>query len=356
MCSQQKERILDILKSLKLLTLTPEIIKSTKIGLSVNTIKKKYDGEVGRFAKELVQIWRSIYNNSQPQVAPAGAQRGDSTGSVRKSAVGGSAEVPPASPSQSRTPDEIGEQSSSAGSPRPTSASEGFGKLELDSMPEGRRNVVLLISLFFSRQLTSSQIIKLLLAAFEPDEADGYPREVLVSIARGIELTINNRYSFTRDRENYQTRARKLIFNLKKNKVLFSSRFMSSPALTTFSLSFLSFFSRQQDIRMNILDGLLSLADLITLPSTALATKELCDQRNAARDEASESRRSDWIAANREKVMLDNGLDPTKGTEFKCHKCRSSKCTFYALQTRSSDEPMTLFVTCLNCGNNWKTC
>ena len=106
---------------------------------------------------------------------------------------------------------------------------------------------------------------------------------------------------------------------------------------------------------MNILDGLLALSDLITLPSTALATKELSDQRNAARDEASESRRSDWIAANREKVMLDNGLDPSKGTEFKCHKCRSTKCTFYALQTRSSDEPMTLFVTCLNCGKNWKT-
>lgn len=65
-----------------------------------------------------------------------------------------------------------------------------------------------------------SQIIKLMTTAFEPDEADGYAREVLVSIARGIELTINNRYSFTSDRENYQTRARKLIFNLKKNKVL----------------------------------------------------------------------------------------------------------------------------------------
>lgn len=54
--------------------------------------------------------------------------------------------------------------------------------------------------------------------------------------------------------------------------------------------------------------------------------------------------------------MRDNGLDPSKGTEFKCYKCKSNKCTFYALQTRSSDEPMTLFVTCLNCGNNWKTC
>lgn len=111
-----------------------------------------------------------------------------------------------------------------------------------------------------------------------------------------------------------------------------------------------------KDIRGNILDGILSLQDLISLPSSALATKELAEQRNAAMNEESEARRADWAAANRDKVMRDNGLDPSKGTEFKCYKCKSNKCTFYALQTRSSDEPMTLFVTCLTCGNNWKTC
>lgn len=40
--------------------------------------------------------------------------------------------------------------------------------------------------------------------------------------------------------------------------------------------------------------------------------------------------------------------------EFKCRKCKERKCTFYQLQTRSADEPMTTFVSCLNCGNNWK--
>lgn len=39
---------------------------------------------------------------------------------------------------------------------------------------------------------------------------------------------------------------------------------------------------------------------------------------------------------------------------FTCRKCRSKKCTYYALQTRSADEPMTTFVTCLNCGCRWK--
>jgi len=39
---------------------------------------------------------------------------------------------------------------------------------------------------------------------------------------------------------------------------------------------------------------------------------------------------------------------------FKCRKCHSNKCTYYQLQTRSADEPMTTFVTCIDCGNRWK--
>ena len=43
------------------------------------------------------------------------------------------------------------------------------------------------------------------------------------------------------------------------------------------------------------------------------------------------------------------------GTDlFKCGKCKKSNCTYYQMQTRSADEPMTTFVTCLNCYNRWK--
>lgn len=41
--------------------------------------------------------------------------------------------------------------------------------------------------------------------------------------------------------------------------------------------------------------------------------------------------------------------------EFKCSRCKQRKCTYYELQTRSADEPMTVFVTCLNCGKRWRT-
>jgi len=40
---------------------------------------------------------------------------------------------------------------------------------------------------------------------------------------------------------------------------------------------------------------------------------------------------------------------------FTCKKCRSKRCTYYELQTRSADEPATIFVTCLDCGKHWKS-
>ena len=57
---------------------------------------------------------------------------------------------------------------------------------------------------------------------------------------------------------------------------------------------------------------------------------------------------------------------------FECIKCKSmeisfatkegratdrdqyTQCSYYQLQTRSADEPMTTFVTCIKCGTRWK--
>jgi DNA-directed RNA polymerase subunit M/transcription elongation factor TFIIS len=39
---------------------------------------------------------------------------------------------------------------------------------------------------------------------------------------------------------------------------------------------------------------------------------------------------------------------------FKCNRCGKRETTFYELQTRSADEPMTKFITCVNCGKRWR--
>lgn len=40
-------------------------------------------------------------------------------------------------------------------------------------------------------------------------------------------------------------------------------------------------------------------------------------------------------------------------TTYTCSKCKKNDCSYYQLQVRCNDEPMTTFVNCLNCGNRW---
>lgn len=52
---------------------------------------------------------------------------------------------------------------------------------------------------------------------------------------------------------------------------------------------------------------------------------------------------------NKYEVKIEAATDT-----FTCRKCRSKKCTYTQAQTRSADEPMTTFVSCIDCGNRWK--
>lgn len=59
------------------------------------------------------------------------------------------------------------------------------------------------------------------------------------------------------------------------------------------------------------------------------------------------------MALKREAKMLT--VDKSMATDmFKCSRCHKRECTYYEMQTRSADEPMTQFVRCLNCGKQWR--
>lgn len=65
-----------------------------------------------------------------------------------------------------------------------------------------------------------------------------------------------------------------------------------------------------------------------------------------------------WKELVEAKIKRDknvNDIDSmATSTEFTCFKCKKKKCSYYQQQTRSADEPITTFMSCLNCGNSWK--
>ena len=55
----------------------------------------------------------------------------------------------------------------------------------------------------------------------------------------------------------------------------------------------------------------------------------------------------------RDKVLYETKPEAMTD-QFKCGRCKKNKCSYFELQTRSADEPMTIFITCINCGKRWK--
>ena len=55
-------------------------------------------------------------------------------------------------------------------------------------------------------------------------------------------------------------------------------------------------------------------------------------------------------------ILKHQGKELEEAVEgsYTCAKCKCKKITYYELQTRSADEPMTAYFTCLNCEHHWK--
>lgn len=60
------------------------------------------------------------------------------------------------------------------------------------------------------------------------------------------------------------------------------------------------------------------------------------------------------IKSKRDKNKFEVNIAAATDT-FTCRKCKGKNCTYYLQQTRSADEPTTIFVQCLDCGTRWKT-
>ncbi|XP_055759669.1 transcription elongation factor A protein 3-like isoform X5 [Salvelinus fontinalis] len=101
--------------------------------------------------------------------------------------------------------------------------------------------------------------------------------------------------------------------------------------------------SKNPGLRRNVLAGGIELRRFAIMSAEEMASDELKQLRNNLTKEA----------------IREHQLSKTGGTIsdlFQCSKCKKKNCTYNQMQTRSADEPMTTFVLCNECGNRWKFC
>ena len=95
-------------------------------------------------------------------------------------------------------------------------------------------------------------------------------------------------------------------------------------------------------LKDDIVSGKLKVSDIVTTPPHVLwPDGPLAIQIN---ESVKKSMKKDYNVANEINY---------KGA-FKCGKCRQWKTTYYEMQTRSADEPTTVFITCHLCNSHWK--
>lgn len=65
-----------------------------------------------------------------------------------------------------------------------------------------------------------------------------------------------------------------------------------------------------------------------------------------------------WQTVVDAKIRHDEYISTAKPTamtdQFLCGRCKKRECSFMELQTRSCDEPASIFVCCLCCGHRWR--
>eukprot|EP00574_Skeletonema_japonicum_P013238 CAMPEP_0201721536 /NCGR_PEP_ID=MMETSP0593-20130828/6187_1 /ASSEMBLY_ACC=CAM_ASM_000672 /TAXON_ID=267983 /ORGANISM="Skeletonema japonicum, Strain CCMP2506" /LENGTH=321 /DNA_ID=CAMNT_0048212365 /DNA_START=86 /DNA_END=1048 /DNA_ORIENTATION=+ len=296
----RNEKILDILQRLEKQKIDLGVLTETLIGASVSKLKKHENADIANTAKGLVKKWKGVANQAKAAAAGGGNKTSKSDSNISTSS-GGSAKSASSSAKQKRT--------SSAGSSELSADAEFLG------LPPHRINICKKFHTIFlmskselSKELNESAVSQLCITrAAEADAA-------IDTWSKGMKPT-------------YMEKVRSLVFNLKKNGPL----------------------------REQVILGQVSADRLTKMSSEELLSEEKAKERDATVKSLQDSRRLDWEQANEGKINEMCGIkgDLLKASLFTCGRCKSVKTTSTQKQTRSADEPMTVFVFCLNCGNRW---
>ncbi|XP_023874743.1 transcription elongation factor TFIIS [Quercus suber] len=150
--------------------------------------------------------------------------------------------------------------------------------------------------------------------SFETDESIS-PAINPVQVAVSVESAMFERIGWSNPikKANYQS----ILFNLKDPK--------------------------NPDLRRKVLLGEIKPETLVTMSAEEMASHKR--QSENIQIQLKSLKRCMHDADEEEKATTDM---------FQCSRCRERKCTYYQMQTRSADEPMTTYVTCCKCSKRWK--
>ncbi len=98
------------------------------------------------------------------------------------------------------------------------------------------------------------------------------------------------------------------------------------------------------EFREGIVNGEIKPEELATMDEVKMLNKAKRKELDKTIEDKVNEARSDWDKKH-SKVL--SGV-------YKCRKCGGDKTTQFEMQTRSADEPMTVFISCVECGNSWK--
>ncbi|KAJ3439585.1 transcription elongation factor tfiis [Anaeramoeba flamelloides] len=94
------------------------------------------------------------------------------------------------------------------------------------------------------------------------------------------------------------------------------------------------------ELRQNLFSKIISPEKLVNMSNSDFMTKEQKHEHKKFLEEG--------VKKSQGRVIQ------TKTNRFKCFRCKSYECSYAEYQSRSGDEPMTVLVTCLICNNAWK--
>lgn len=198
------------------------------------------------------------------------------------------------------------------GSPTTTSSSPAPGSTK-SKFHSGPRNPKIdgVNTLLYEDSTRNASVSALYTAlAIERDDSG----EAIVDVARNIELAVY-RHENAAVNDAYRNKLRTLTMNLRNKK--------------------------NPDLRDRLLSGQISPAKFIVMTPSEMAP-ELLKQEI---EKLNKQNLFDAQGATEKRAVTDR---------FTCGKCKHKKVSYYQMQTRSADEPLTTFCTCENCGNRWK--